>query len=155
MERKQWWNLKLPVILTIGFTFLFSAVIAQKESVTGNLQVEISGVRNNKGVLLLSLYNQSIGFPENSDKAFSKRVLKATAGKISTEWTSLVTGNYAIAVLHDENKDAKMNTNLFGIPLEGFGFSNNKIGLAGPPSFQRASVDVKMGVNRIVINLRY
>lgn len=135
MERKQWWNLKLSVILTIGFTFLFSAVIAQKESVTGNLQVEISGVRNNKGVLLISLYNQSIGFPENSDKAFSKRVLKATVGKISTEWTSLVTGNYAIAVLHDENNDAKMNTNLFGIPLEGFGFSNNKIGLASPPVF--------------------
>lgn len=155
MERKPWWNLNLSVILTIGFTFLFSAVIAQKESVNGTLQVEISGVRNNNGVLLLSLYDQSIGFPENPDKAFSKRVLKATTGKISTEWTSLLTGNYAIAVLHDENRDAKMNTNLIGFPLEGFGFSNNKIGLTGPPSFQRASVQVKRGVNRIEIKLRY
>ena len=113
------------------------------------------GVKNERGVLLLSLYNQAEGFPENPNKSISKRVIKATTGNVSTEWNFLPLGNYAIAVLHDENKDGKMNTNMIGIPLEGFGFSKNKIGLMGPPSFERASVEVKTGVNRIVINLRY
>jgi uncharacterized protein (DUF2141 family) len=44
-----------------------------------------------------------------------------------------------VAVLHDENNDHKMNLSVFGLPKEGYAFSNNAMGLAGPPSFQKAS----------------
>jgi uncharacterized protein (DUF2141 family) len=31
-------------------------------------------------------------------------------------------GNYAIAVIHDENRNGELDTNMFGIPKEGYGF---------------------------------
>jgi uncharacterized protein (DUF2141 family) len=31
-------------------------------------------------------------------------------------------GKYAIAVIHDENCNGKLDTNMFGIPKEGYGF---------------------------------
>jgi uncharacterized protein (DUF2141 family) len=54
-------------------------------------------------------------------------------------FSGLPAGNYAVVILHDENDDHKMNTNFFGIPKEGCGFSNNVMGTFGPPSFSRAS----------------
>jgi uncharacterized protein (DUF2141 family) len=37
----------------------------------------------------------------------------------------LVPGQYGIALLHDENKNDKMDSNRFGFPREGYGVSNN------------------------------
>ena len=46
---------------------------------------------------------------------------------------SLSPGNYAIAVLHDENNDRQANRNFLGLPTEGFGFSRNPaIGVSAP-----------------------
>jgi uncharacterized protein (DUF2141 family) len=100
------------------------------------------------------MYNQANGFPDAPQLAYSKRVAKAQRDAVTLEWNSIPLGTYAIAVLHDENGDGKMNTNLLGIPSEGFGFSNNKLGIAGPPSFQRASFEIKNADTKIVIKLR-
>jgi uncharacterized protein (DUF2141 family) len=34
-------------------------------------------------------------------------------------------GEYSVAVIHDENNNGKLDTNIFGIPTEAYGFSNN------------------------------
>jgi uncharacterized protein (DUF2141 family) len=44
-------------------------------------------------------------------------------------------GVYAIAVFHDANKNNKMDTNIFGIPKEGYGASGNKLPFASAPAF--------------------
>lgn len=38
---------------------------------------------------------------------------------------NLQEGEYAVSVIHDENKNQKLDTNFLGIPKEGFGFSKN------------------------------
>jgi hypothetical protein len=40
---------------------------------------------------------------------------------------------------HGENSNGKLDTNLLGIPTEGYGFSNNATALIGTPSFSDAS----------------
>lgn len=155
MEKKPWWVLKLFVWGLLGLLSFIPHAESQSGVNAAKLQVEITGVRNDRGVLLISLYNQEEGFPDNPSRSISKRMLKSAAGKVITEWSELAAGSHAIAVLHDENSDGKMNTNLIGIPIEGFGFSNNKLGLAGPPSFQRASIELKRGFNKTIIKLRY
>ena len=45
----------------------------------------------------------------------------------------------AIAVIHDEDMNGKLETNLLGIPTEGYGFSNDAKSLVGVPSFSDAS----------------
>jgi uncharacterized protein (DUF2141 family) len=40
----------------------------------------------------------------------------------SFEFSDIKPGKYAIAVIHDENCNGKLDTNMFGIPKEGYGF---------------------------------
>jgi uncharacterized protein (DUF2141 family) len=153
MGKKQSWALKLFLIFVL-FNALFLPVKATQEKVLSKLQVEINGIKSSKGVILVSVFNQENGFPDVPQLAYSKRVVKAKRDIVTLEWNPIAPGTYAIAVLHDENGDGKMNTNLLGIPSEGFGFSNNKLGIAGPPSFQRASFEIKKADTKIVIKLR-
>ena len=50
-------------------------------------------------------------------------------------------GTYAIAVVHDENGNNKLDKAIF-LPKEGFGFSRNPTITVGPPSFKSASFAV-------------
>jgi uncharacterized protein (DUF2141 family) len=52
---------------------------------------------------------------------------------------SNVQNTYALAVIHDEDSNGKLNTNWLGIPTEGYGFSNDARALLGPPTFSAAS----------------
>lgn len=54
-------------------------------------------------------------------------------------------GEYAVKVFHDLNDNGRMDTNLFGIPKEPYGFSNNAMGTLGPPSFEEAKFLVRGG----------
>ena len=48
-------------------------------------------------------------------------------------------GTYAIGIFHDVNLNNKMDNNLFGIPKEQYGFSNNARAFFGPPAFEAAA----------------
>jgi len=47
-------------------------------------------------------------------------------------------GTYALAVIHDENMDGKLGTNLLGVPTEGYGFSSGATASMSAPSFEAA-----------------
>lgn len=51
------------------------------------------------------------------------------------KFNSLKAGTYAIRYFHDENENGELDTGTFGIPTEGYGFSNDARGFMGPPSF--------------------
>ncbi len=70
-------------------------------------------------------------------------------------WENLPPGDYGVAAIHDENRNAKLDRNLIGIPKEGFGFGNNPhVGLSAPP-FQSAIVHVGCPVTETTIHLQY
>jgi len=100
--------------------------------------VEIEGLRSSEGFILLSLFKDGKGYPDEPEKAFRKIKISIKDKQASADFADLPNGDYAIVVLHDENNNLKMDKNL-GIPNEGYGFSNNVMGLMGPPSFSKAS----------------
>ena len=104
-----------------------------------NLTVKVEGLKNFKGDILFGLYNNDSNFPEK-ETAFAGKILPINSKNSKYTFTRLKKGNYAVAIIHDENKDGELNTNFMGIPKEGFGFSNNVIGMFGPPAFEKASV---------------
>ena len=61
-------------------------------------------------------------------KNVSSRVLleRTDNGVIIYDVNDLVPGTYAIALIHDENDNQRLDTGLFGIPKEGFCFSSCK-----------------------------
>lgn len=105
----------------------------------GIVVLQIEGCKNDKGQLLISLFNEPTGYPSDGKKAFRRTSVAVKKGITLVEWKDIPEGIYAIALLHDENNDLKMNFTMIGLPKEGYAFSNNSMGLAGPPSFQKAS----------------
>ena len=67
---------------------------------------------------------------------------------------NLPLGQYAIAVIHDENSNAKLDTAL-GIPREGFGFSRNPVIMFGPPRFSAAEFAVGDGETAQRLKMKY
>lgn len=128
---------KLHKIFFLPF-FLLVLSSFQIPADTG-LKINIVNLRNNKGHLLLSIFKDGVGYPDKPEISFKRARLIITNKTASFDFTGLPTGNYAIAILHDENDDMKMNTNFFGLPKEGYGFSNNVMGTFGPPGYSKAS----------------
>jgi uncharacterized protein (DUF2141 family) len=106
-----------------------------------SLTVEIEGIRNNKGYILLAIYASADGFPDSSEKAIVRKRIQAQSGKMSISVENLKPGKYAFGIVHDENDNQKLDTGLFGIPKEGFCFSKQAMGTFGPPDFKDAQFE--------------
>lgn len=101
---------------------------------SGNsLEVNVGGLRSARGMIRFCVTTEARSFPDcKTGKVFTRSVSAATP---HVRFDDLPAGNYAVAVIHDENGNAKLDT-FMGIPREGFGFSRNPVIRFGPPSFQ-------------------
>jgi len=117
------------------------------------VEVSVTGLRNTKGQILVCLTTNPKAFPDCSkDKASVRMAVKpADAGDFLIH--APAAGTYAIAVVHDENSNNKMDVAIF-LPKEGFGFSRNPAITVGPPSFKSASFAVT-GDMRQSIKMKY
>ena len=70
------------------------------------------------------------------------------------KFEGLAPGDYAAAIIHDENGNAKLDT-LMGIPREGFGFSRNPAIGFGPPNFDAARFAVGGHATAQQVRMRY
>ncbi|MEM9092817.1 MAG: DUF2141 domain-containing protein [Cyanobacteria bacterium P01_F01_bin.53] len=61
---------------------------------------------------------------------------------LAVTFPDIAPGTYAVSVLHDKNADGELNTGNFGIPLEGFGFSQNPEIRTAAPEFSEAAIVV-------------
>ncbi|MGA7857196.1 MAG: DUF2141 domain-containing protein, partial [Terracidiphilus sp.] len=70
-------------------------------------------------------------------------------------WENLPPGDYGVVAIHDENRNHKLDRNIFGWPKEGFGFANNPhVALSAPP-FKEAVVHVTCPVTQTDIHIIY
>ena len=121
------------VSLAIG---QMAADAVKPEAKLGTLIIEFDGLANDKGEVLAGLYNEAKKFPKEN-QALRNLKGKPTNKKCTIKTNELPFGDYALAVMHDENKSGNMDYNLIGLPTEKYGFSNNKRpGLFGPPNFK-------------------
>lgn len=77
-----------------------------------------------------------------------------TAAATELDFVDLPPGSYAVALFHDENDNGRLDKR-FGIPTEGFGFSNNPHLWFGPPSFKAARVALTAGRVDETVRLTY
>jgi len=102
--------------------------------------VKILNIRNSIGTVACALFESSVGFPtEFLRSATNVMVIKIRKSQARCDFEDIPPGTYAMAVIHDANMNGKLDTNLLGIPTEGYGFSNDARGLLGAPSFSAAS----------------
>ncbi|MCZ6644536.1 MAG: DUF2141 domain-containing protein [Gammaproteobacteria bacterium] len=106
-----------------------------------DLEIAVSQINSPEGHLLVQVLTEA-AFKGEASASKSAR-LAAQTGTLSLTIDSLEPGEYAVRVMHDENDNGKLDSNLIGIPLEPWGFSNNAVGSFGPPGWK----DVKFTLN--------
>ncbi len=116
--------------------------------------ISIEGVSSASGKIMMALFKQADGFPFTHQKAYKLKQINATPGTHTVRFTDLEPGTYAFAVYHDENGDSKLNTNAFGVPKEGYGFSNNVRPKFSAPDFEDAAFTLK-GTQQMRVTIQY
>ena len=148
----------LPLLLAAGACAqhdragVYSAPAEGKPLCT--LRIQVTGFRNDRGLAGGAVYPSASGWPEDTRKAIVHGGFPIAGGH-ATEVFEVPPGLYGVVAIHDENRNRKLDKNLFAIPKEGFGFANNPRVLLSAPSFQTASVRVGCPVTEIGIRLIY
>jgi uncharacterized protein (DUF2141 family) len=146
----------LALIYTLSITILpGDQCLHSSESSSGDLVISIKNLKNTQGKVGILLFNREDGFPTDSEQAIRDVLTPIEGINMTYTFPDLTFGEYAVAVMHDENDNGKLDTNLFGIPREGNGVSNNVVGKLGPPRFQKAAFQFRKNNQSVEIELRY
>lgn len=109
---------------------------------TGKVRVTVTGFENDEGQVLIALFLSESGWPDDEALAFAATVLPIRNRQAFAEFKDVPAGPFAISVFHDEDQDRELDTGVFGIPTEDYGFSRNARDTFGPPSFDDARLEV-------------
>lgn len=126
----------LILALAIGIAALDSA--AEAAPSTATLEVNVYGLRSTKGNVLVCVTANPRFFPDCSKDPKSLRANIPADQSAHVSFNGVNPGTYAVALVHDENANAKMDMAVF-LPKEGFGFSRNPVVMTGPPKFNSAA----------------
>lgn len=153
----------IQTVAVIGATPALLAVTASVGTVrpamaqlegSGSLTVNVTGLKNAVGQVCFSLFEGSQGFPNDPEAVVAQQCVpaavsgseadgeEAAAETIAVTFDSLEMGTYAVSVLHDEDEDQAVGRGTFGIPTEGFGFSQNPVVQTSAPEFTEAALFV-------------
>lgn len=110
----------MKALLTVFFAAAATTVSAQTHDIT----ITMPNIKNSKGTIHAAVYsakNKSSFTKEGQE--YKVLNFKNKGAKEKYVIKGLPEGEYAFAFYHDENDDKKCNTNLIGIPKEGYGFT--------------------------------
>ena len=106
--------------LALGFAITFACGSVN----AAGLSIQITDVASADGHVLVSVSGSADAWDGKSKPVAATRVA-AQKGTVTVDFPELAPGDYAVSVLHDANGNQRMDSNVIGIPTEGYGFSNN------------------------------
>ncbi len=119
------------------------------------INLTMENVRNSTGQLAITLYaDDSRRFLARGGSLYVGRV----AARTGTTRACIFVPNpgvYAFALYHDENANQSFDRSGVGLPVEGYGFSNNPATLAGLPAFGSVRLNVARAGLGARIQMRY
>lgn len=127
----------------------------KKTGPSGTLRINVYGLRSDKGLLIILLYDQAKGYPSKPKQAAKIHVTRTTGRKANISFPGVAFGKYAVSVVHDENGNFKMDRNFLNVPLEGFGCSRNVKSTFGPPKFAQARFGFRKKRKNLLIRMQY
>ncbi|WP_240788893.1 DUF2141 domain-containing protein [Psychroserpens sp. NJDZ02] len=124
----------------ILFTLSITCTVAQTDTKLEQGQtitVTVTNVKNNTGQIGFALHTTETWMKGQGIQHKNISIKNNTA---TITFKNVKPGAYAIMVLHDENKNNRMDFEN-GMPLENYGMSNNPMSY-GPPQFSEAKFNV-------------
>ena len=127
-------------MLTLGMY-----VAAQQPSAlnASTLTIQVENVNQDGGNIGVLVFNSTRGWPEDRFAALKDIVVPAHPGTVTVLVPGLPPGDYAVALVHDVNRNHKVDKNIFGKPKEQWGMSNNPHATLHAPSFDTARIHVQ------------
>lgn len=146
------WKTQLTRLLLLVAVLSPLALIAQEaQAAKGTeIRVPIVGVRNSRGSIFVALYDRDHWLKPHRFVKYT--TVKAYRGSVYASFHGVRPGRYGIAVFHDENRNGVVDTNVLGLPKEGYGFSR-KTPLR-KPRFEEVAFEVRP-LGHAHVRLRY
>jgi len=150
---------RAAALCSTSFAFLALAVAPAFASGQGDssFHIDVTRLGSTEGQVCVALFASHEGFPSDGTKATRSvchLAIDAVNGVLRFTLDGLSMGEYAASVFQDENMDGKLNTGLFGIPKESFGFTGNPVIRIGAPKFGACAVSHKQATTVAVVALK-
>lgn len=139
----------------IGAGLAGTLAAAAAPAQAGEVVITITDLRSTKGVVRACMTTREDIFPRCIKDPSAYRTVLPASGKAEIRFTGVKPGNYAIALLHDENDNGKADRAMGMMPKEGYGFSRDAPVRMAPPKFKDAVVGIGEGTARVTIKMRY
>lgn len=117
------------------------AILGSMAAGAAQLSVDVVNVERPGGHVMIAVYDNADAW-ESSAEPVAKERDSVTGATVRIHFSDLAPGRYAIKLFHDENGNGKLDSNMLGIPVENYGFSNGG-GRLGPPSFDDAAFELR------------
>ncbi|KZN32492.1 hypothetical protein N480_25500 [Pseudoalteromonas luteoviolacea S2607] len=118
-----------------------------------DLKLTINDINAKPGKIYIEMFKGEKQYI--AGESYTAAIVRAQKGTVSTQFSNLEPGAYTIRLFHDENNNAQLDTNLFGIPTEGVSFSNHATMQFGPPSYEDMTITITQGSNVESMTLTY
>ena len=113
--------MKIAIIALLLLAWLVSVPVMAQDVSTHSLTVRIENIHAGRGHLMIGVFNDENDFPNNH---FVGKRIATIDETMTVVFHDLPVGQYAVSVFQDSNNNGRLDTNIFGIPREKFGFSN-------------------------------
>ena len=134
----------LAALAVASLSLLLNNAAAQsRDAQAPALRLDVASLRNSQGTLSCRLFADASTFPDGEGLRTVR--VPITGAQSSCVFDDLPPGTYAVAVVHDENGNGRLDKNVFGIPSEGYGVSNNRTYAVSSPKWDESRFSVKAG----------
>jgi uncharacterized protein (DUF2141 family) len=121
----------------------------------GTVTITVTDLRSDEGVVRACMTTVEDIFPRCRRDPNSHRTVVRAGNTVTIRFTNVEPGDYAIALLHDENEDGKANRVLGMAPREGYGFSRDAPVRMAPPDWDDAVFTIGRASQNLTIKMRY
>lgn len=143
--------MRLGVLALAGL----AAALPAAPVLAGDVVITVTDLRSSKGVVRACMTMKDNIFPKCIKDPSAHRTVVPAGERIEIRFTGVKPGNYAIALLHDENDNGKADRAMGMMPKEGYGFSRDAPVKMAPPKFTDAVFAIGDGLQRVTIKMRY
>ncbi len=122
---------------------LAAAGAAQAEPVTFQFETGQRG-----GAIMVAVFDSASAY--NGGRPVASEMIRVS-GPSAEITLDLPAGAYGMKAFHDVDGDGRMNTNMFGMPIEPYAFSNNAVGNMGPAGWDRVRFTVDGATTQTIV----
>ena len=139
---------------SLFFSFVATLIFIAGPASAARIIVTIDGLHSAQGTVFIGLYASPSKFL-NGNQTDAMRKVKATQAPVTVVFDNLPPGTYAVGTYHDENANDHLDTNLLGLPTEGYALSNGVRAVFSKPNFYEAAFSVGAVDKPVALHIRY